>query len=189
MRVATSTKLLEKFTKHPAPVVETDWERFFFSLDIFSSSNITDVRTSCRWESGQNTTFVGPGHPCVVGDWLVYHAWLFDHVAADQVVHFNCFRSWQHSKNRKFPEDNFWSIGSCGHPTGQTPSGQGWPVEDLRILNNLHRGSFQLLLSCRTVPIVYTYSYVHLSHKYDGVQWLFIYFIPENNLIYFLIGS
>ena len=120
-----------------------------------------NVQTSRRWESGQNTTFVGPGHPCVVGDWLIYHAWLFDHVAADQVmVHFNCFRSWQLSENRKSPEDSFWSIGSCGHPTGQTPSGQGWPVEDPRILNNLHLSSFQQLLSCRTLPkpIAYRYS-------------------------------
>ena len=89
MRVATSTKLLEKFTKHPTPVVETDWERFSDRWILFSSSNIT----SHMWESGQNTTFVGPGHPCVVGDWLVYHAWLFDHVAADQVAHFKDFRS------------------------------------------------------------------------------------------------
>ena len=39
-----------------------------------------------RWEKGENSTFVGPGHPSVVGDWLVYHAWLYDHIAADQVT-------------------------------------------------------------------------------------------------------
>ena len=41
-----------------------------------------------RWEKGDNCTFVGPGHPSVVGDWLVYHAWLYDHIAADQVTQF-----------------------------------------------------------------------------------------------------
>ena len=77
----------------------------------------------------------------------------------------NCFRSWQLSENRKSPEDSFWSIGSCGHPTGQTPSGQGWPVEDPRILNNLHLSSFQQLLSCRTLPkpIAYRYSCTPIS--------------------------
>ena len=91
VRVATSRKLLEKFTKHPTPVVETDWERFFSRWKFFPSLDITDMRTPRRWESYQNTTFVGPGHPCVVGDWLVYHAWLFDHVAADQVVQSTAF--------------------------------------------------------------------------------------------------
>jgi len=65
VRVATSSSLHERFTKHPTPVVETDWE---------------------RWGNGENSTFVGPGHPCVVGDWLVYHAWLYDHISADQEV-------------------------------------------------------------------------------------------------------
>ena len=84
-----------------------DWlGKVFFLAGYFFHLQI--VRTWRRWESGQNTTFVGPGHPCVVGDWLVYHAWLFDHVAADQVmVDFNCFRSWQLSENRKSPEDSF----------------------------------------------------------------------------------
>ena len=174
MRVATSRKLLEKFTKHPTPVVETDWERFFCSLNIFflfkyyGSAHLTQVgkwpeHNFCRsWSSLRGGWLAGI--PCLVvwpcgcrpGGWTA-------------------FRSWQLFENRKSPEDSFWSIGSCGHPTGQTPSGQGWPVEDLRILNNLHLSSFQQLLSCSTVPIVYRYSYTYLANTIWHSMIFFIY--------------
>ena len=59
-----------------------------------------------RWEKGENSTFVGPGHPSVVGDWLVYHAWLYDHIAADQVTQLiiNLFKyEERHLKKQEVP--------------------------------------------------------------------------------------
>ena len=96
-----------------------------------------------RWEKGENSTFVGPGHPSVVGDWLVYHAWLYDHIAADQVTQLiiNLIKyEERHLKNRRSPEGSFSLISFCGQRRSQQmvrPSScQGWQGEGLQTLNN-----------------------------------------------------
>ena len=64
MMVARSNDIMGPYVKGEVPVVETDWERY---------------------NSGQNSTFEGPGHGSVVVDkagdwWLAYHSWRYGHL-------------------------------------------------------------------------------------------------------------
>ena len=51
------------FVKRRQPILETNWDRY---------------------KTGENCTFVGPGHGSVINVnddwWLLYHAWTFGHV-------------------------------------------------------------------------------------------------------------
>ena len=102
-----------------------------------------------RWGNGENSTFVGPGHPCVVGDWLVYHAWLYDQISADQVAELMMHDEFEeiYPKNRRSQEGSFSLIDCYGQRRGQSMdrslSGQGWQGAGLQTLSSQDQKQFQ----------------------------------------------